>query len=72
MVRFGSFTSPAGTVADSMPRKANMVSGAVAEIESRIEALVAESLDALATAPITEPARAALQELGTFVAWRDR
>ena len=30
MVRRGSMTSPAGTVADSIPRKANIVRGAVA------------------------------------------
>ena len=30
MVFSGSTTSPAGTVADSMPRKANIVSGATA------------------------------------------
>ena len=30
IVRVGSITSPAGTVADSMPRNANIVSGAVA------------------------------------------
>ena len=30
IVRRGSITSPAGTVADSMPRNANIVSGAVA------------------------------------------
>ena len=46
--------------------------GAVREVETAIEALVAESLAALADAPITEDARAALAELGNFVAWRDR
>ena len=47
-------------------------SGAVEEIESRIESLVAESLDALARVPITDEAKTALAELGRFVAWRDR
>ena len=37
-----------------------------------IEGLVAESLTALADAPITEDARTALGELGNYVAWRDR
>ncbi|MGZ6886433.1 MAG: polyprenyl synthetase family protein [Acidimicrobiia bacterium] len=46
--------------------------GAVREVETAIEALVAESLDALARAPITADARIALAELGNFVAWRDR
>jgi geranylgeranyl diphosphate synthase type I len=46
--------------------------GAVREVESAIEALVAESLAALADAPITEDARTALAELGNYVAWRDR
>ncbi len=47
-------------------------SGAVEEIESRIEALVDESLTALSQVPISQPARSALAELGRFVAWRDR
>jgi geranylgeranyl diphosphate synthase type I len=46
--------------------------GAVREVETAIEALVAESLAALARAPITEDARTALAELGNYVAWRDR
>ena len=46
--------------------------GAVAHVESAIESLVSESLDALRRAPITTEARAALAELGAFVAWRDR
>jgi geranylgeranyl diphosphate synthase type I len=46
--------------------------GAVREVESAIEALVVESLDALAAAPITDEARTALAELGNYVAWRDR
>ncbi len=46
--------------------------GAVAHVEEAIEALVAESLDALARAPITADARDALADLGAFVAWRDR
>lgn len=46
--------------------------GAVARVESDIESLVAESLDALDRAPITADARAALADLGAFVAWRDR
>jgi geranylgeranyl diphosphate synthase, type I len=46
--------------------------GAVAEIEARIEALVDESLAALEIAPIDPTAQTALAELGRFVAWRDR
>jgi geranylgeranyl diphosphate synthase type I len=46
--------------------------GAVREVETAIEGLVAESLTALADAPITEDARTALAELGNFVAWRNR
>ncbi len=46
--------------------------GAVHEVETAIEALVAESLAALDQAPITSDARAALADLGAFVAWRDR
>jgi geranylgeranyl diphosphate synthase type I len=45
--------------------------GARDEIETSIERLVQESLDALAAAPITDDARTALAELGTYVAWRD-
>jgi geranylgeranyl diphosphate synthase type I len=46
--------------------------GAVAQVETAIKALVAESLDALGRAPITADARDALADLGAFVAWRDR
>ena len=46
--------------------------GAVTYVEQAIEALVAESLEALDRAPITDDARTALADLGAFVAWRDR
>jgi geranylgeranyl diphosphate synthase type I len=46
--------------------------GAVDEMERSIERLVDEALDALAVVPIRPDARVALEELGTFVAWRDR
>jgi geranylgeranyl diphosphate synthase type I len=46
--------------------------GAVAEVETAIERLVAESLSALDRVPITDGAKAALADLGRFVAWRDR
>ncbi|MFL6243571.1 MAG: polyprenyl synthetase family protein [Acidimicrobiia bacterium] len=46
--------------------------GAVDEVERSIERLVEQALDALAVAPIASEARVALEELGTFVAWRDR
>lgn len=46
--------------------------GAVDEVERRIERLVERAMDALSSAPISSDARLALEELGTFVAWRDR
>jgi geranylgeranyl diphosphate synthase type I len=46
--------------------------GALDQIESDIERLVADARDALATAPITDLARAWLDELAAYVAWRDR
>jgi geranylgeranyl diphosphate synthase type I len=46
--------------------------GARDEIEHDIERRVDEALAALGAAPITPEARLALEELGTFVAWRDR
>ncbi len=49
-----------------------VATGAVAEIEADIERLVDESLAALEQVPITDDAKAALAELGRFVAWRDR
>jgi geranylgeranyl diphosphate synthase type I len=49
-----------------------VASGAVDEVEATIAALVDEALAALEAAPVTEEARAALADLGRFVAWRDR
>jgi geranylgeranyl diphosphate synthase, type I len=46
--------------------------GAVEAIERQIEELVGRALDALAVSPLTSEARVALEELATFVAWRDR
>jgi geranylgeranyl diphosphate synthase type I len=46
--------------------------GARDEVEGTIERLVDEALGALARSPLTADARVALEELGTFVAWRDR
>jgi geranylgeranyl diphosphate synthase type I len=46
--------------------------GAVDDVESRIERLVDRALDALSVAPLAPEARFALEELGTFVAWRNR
>ncbi|MEX0664877.1 MAG: polyprenyl synthetase family protein [Acidimicrobiia bacterium] len=46
--------------------------GARDEVERAIERLVEQSLTALTSAPITADARVGLEELGTFVAWRDR
>jgi geranylgeranyl diphosphate synthase, type I len=47
-------------------------SGAVADVEQSIAALVDQALAALADAPITGDSRAALTDLARFVAWRDR
>jgi geranylgeranyl diphosphate synthase, type I len=47
-------------------------SGARAEIETAIEKLVDEALEALAVIALTDDARRALEELAVFVAWRDR
>ncbi len=47
-------------------------SGARDEVERMIERLVARAMAALRHVPIKDEARAALEELGTFVAWRDR
>ena len=46
--------------------------GAVDEIEGAIQRLVDQALDALRVAPIAREARVALEELGVFVARRDR
>jgi geranylgeranyl diphosphate synthase type I len=46
--------------------------GAVDEIERAIGRLVEQALDALSVAPIAPEARLALEELGVFVAWRNR
>ena len=46
--------------------------GARDEVEREIERLVDQSFTALNTTPISAVARSALEELGTFVAWRDR
>jgi geranylgeranyl diphosphate synthase type I len=46
--------------------------GALDQIELDIERLVGEARDALAIAPIDDTARAWLDELAAYVAWRDR
>lgn len=46
--------------------------GARDAIEAAIEGLVVQALTALEEAPLAAEARAALAELGTYVAWRDR
>jgi len=46
--------------------------GALEEIESEIERLVAQARDALAAAPIDDAARVWLDDLAAYVAWRDR
>jgi geranylgeranyl diphosphate synthase type I len=45
--------------------------GALDDVEVAIERLVIEARTALASTPITETARAWLDELAAFVAWRD-
>jgi geranylgeranyl diphosphate synthase type I len=46
--------------------------GALADVERSIEALVAQARTALARAPLAGNARAALEDLAAYVAWRDR
>jgi geranylgeranyl diphosphate synthase type I len=46
--------------------------GAVEAVERSIERHVEQALDALSVVPIAPEARLALEELSTFVAWRDR
>ena len=46
--------------------------GACDEVERAIATLVDEALAALELAPMTAEACAVLQELATYVAWRDR
>jgi geranylgeranyl diphosphate synthase type I len=46
--------------------------GALAELESLIDELTHQALEALDAIPITDDARKALGELAQFVAWRDR
>ncbi len=45
--------------------------GAVEEVEEEIKRLTDDAIVALRSAPITPEARDALEELATFVAWRD-
>jgi len=45
--------------------------GALAEVEDRIEALTTEAIAAIEVADVTDEARAALVDLARFVAWRD-
>jgi geranylgeranyl diphosphate synthase type I len=53
-------------------QKVLIETGARDEIERAIKRCVDEALTALEAAPLTDEARAALRELGSFVAWRDR
>ncbi len=65
--------SPALSDGDVQALQALLIEcGARAEIETAIEGLVAQSLAALDDTPLTEEARRALQDLATYVAWRDR
>jgi geranylgeranyl diphosphate synthase, type I len=45
--------------------------GALAELEGRIDELTMQAVAAIERAPILEPARRALVELAQYVAWRD-
>ena len=47
-----------------------LATGALAQIESSIDALTTEALAAIEVAPIADDARAALVDLAEFVAWR--
>jgi geranylgeranyl diphosphate synthase type I len=49
-----------------------VTTGARDDVEHSIERLVDEALARLAEVPLTPEARVALEELATFVAWRDR
>ncbi len=44
--------------------------GALDELERRIDRLLATALRAIETAPVAEPARDALIDLAHYVAWR--
>ncbi|HEX6312452.1 MAG TPA: polyprenyl synthetase family protein [Acidimicrobiia bacterium] len=69
----GRLGSPDLTDADIGALQAVLVdTGARDEIEAVIERRVDDALAALAVAPLTTGARVALEELATFVAWRDR
>jgi len=69
----GRIGQPDLTPADVEAVQALLVDcGACDEVEGAIEGLVGEALAALDATPITCEARAALQELATYVAWRDR
>ncbi len=56
----------------AMVRRRLLASGAVAEVERSISALVGEALAALDAGPVSGEAAAALADLARFVAWRDR
>jgi geranylgeranyl diphosphate synthase type I len=49
-----------------------VTTGAVDAVEESIDRLVADAVEALEAAPLTDPARQALVELAYFVAGRDR
>jgi geranylgeranyl diphosphate synthase type I len=69
----GRLGSPDLTEPDVAALQALLVeTGARDDVEAAIEGRVDEALAALAAAPLTLEARLALEELGTFVAWRDR
>src|SRR5689334_17956237 len=68
----GQLGSPDLTPADVGALQAVFVrTGALDDVEAAIERLVVQTRDALAAAPLAEPARAWLDELAAYVAWRD-
>jgi geranylgeranyl diphosphate synthase type I len=52
-------------------QRALVSTGAAAEVERRISELTQQAVDAANALPVDPPARQALAELATFVAWRD-
>jgi geranylgeranyl diphosphate synthase, type I len=68
--RLGTASMTAADLADL--QSVLVDTGAVDEIEDGIGRRLAEALAALDDAPVTDEARAALQDLATYVAWRDR
>ena len=70
--RLGAVGEPGLTETDVADLQAVLVdTGALAEIEARIESLTADAVAAVKEAPITAEAQDALTELAHYVAWRE-